>query len=38
MTNLNHRYITRRVFIVPSSMLGVAPTGIMDSAKISDWM
>jgi hypothetical protein len=33
-TNLNHQNAIRRVFVfmVPSSVLEVAPTGIMDSA------
>jgi hypothetical protein len=31
-TNLNHQYAIRRVFIVPSSVLGVAPAATMDSA------
>jgi hypothetical protein len=32
-TNLNHQYAIRRmfVFMIPSSILAVAPTGPMDS-------
>jgi hypothetical protein len=33
-TNQNHQYAIRRVLICPLLDAGVAPTGIMDSAKI----
>src|ERR1700687_2296426 len=36
--NQNHQYAIRRMFICPLLDAGVAPTGIMDSAKISQPM